>query len=103
MVRVGDKVAYARIFGNVISNAVRYAGGDFAVSLSSEGEAVFENAAPQLDEVSAAKLFDRFFTVENARSSTGLGLSIARALTEKMGGSARAEFSGGRLRIVLRL
>ena len=103
VVRAGDKVAYARIFGNVISNAVRYAGGDFAVSLSAEGEAAFENAAPQLDEVSAAKLFDRFFTVENARGSTGLGLSIARALTEKMGGSARAEFSGGRLRIVLRL
>lgn len=102
VVRQGDKGAYSRIFGNVISNAVRYAGGDFFVSLSADGEAVFVNAAPQLDEVSAAKLFDRFFTVENARGSTGLGLSIARALTEKMGGSARAELAEGRLRIVLR-
>lgn len=102
VVRQGEKGAYARIFGNVISNAVRYSGGDFRVTLSADGQAVFENAAPQLDEVSAAKLFDRFFTVENARGSTGLGLSIARVLTEKMGGTARAEFAEGRLRIVLR-
>ena len=80
VVRRADRGSLSRMFGNVISNAVRYSGGDFCASLSPEGEAVFENAAPQLDEVSAGKLFDRFFTVENARGSTGLGLSIARAL-----------------------
>ncbi len=103
VVRRADRGSLSRMFGNVISNAVRYSGGDFCASLSPEGEAVFENAAPQLDEVSAGKLFDRFFTVENARGSTGLGLSIARALAERAGGSARAEYRQGRLRIVIKL
>lgn len=103
VLRRADRTDLSRIFGNVISNAVRYSGGDFSATLTARGEAVFENAAPQLDEVSAAKLFDRFFTVENARGSVGLGLSIARALAEKMGGSARAEYAGGRLRIIIKL
>ena len=47
------------------------------------------------------RLFERFFTVEAARGSTGLGLSIARTLMEQMGGSVSARLSGGKL--VLRL
>ncbi|MGN1217779.1 MAG: ATP-binding protein, partial [Phocaeicola sp.] len=47
------------------------------------------------------KLFDRFYTVENARGSSGLGLSIARELTEKMGGTIRSEINEGVLSIIL--
>ena len=47
------------------------------------------------------RLFDRFYTVESARGSTGLGLSIARALTERMGGTIRADCAHGRLTIHL--
>ena len=49
-----------------------------------------------------SRLFDRFFTVEAARSSTGLGLSIARTLTEQLGGSIRAAYDGGTLQIIVR-
>ena len=45
----------------------------------------------------AGRLFDRFYTVEAARDSTGLGLSIARLLVERMDGAITAEYENGRL------
>ena len=41
--------------------------------------------AAGLTELQTERLFDRFYTVNTARKSTGLGLVIARTLTEKMG------------------
>ena len=103
VLRFFDKQALPRIFGNIISNVVRYSDGDFSVTMRVDGVIEFENAASALDEVSAAKLFDRYFTVENGKLSTGLGLSIARTLLEKAGGEISAEWHRGRLKITLRL
>lgn len=82
---------------------VRYSDGDFSVTMTKDGEIVFENAASALDEVSTGRLFDRFYTVENARGSTGLGLSIAKIFVEKMGGTIDASWSAGRLYIRIRI
>lgn len=101
VVRTLDPSAVSRVFGNIISNALKYSGGDFSAALDERGTAVFSNSARGLDPVSAGKLFDRFYTVETGRGSTGLGLSIARLLTERMGGTIRAEYGEGRLYITV--
>lgn len=96
-----NKTALKRIFGNIIGNAVKYSGGDFSVILFGDGTAEFSNTAPSLDPVAAGRLFDRFYTVETGENSTGLGLSIAKILTEQMGGVIKAEHMDGRLIITL--
>lgn len=99
VVRRLDAAALRRIFDNILSNAVKYSDGDLDVALHSDGSVVFSNRAQALSRVQAERLFDRFFTLETARNATGLGLSIARLLVERMGGAISAEYAGGRLRI----
>lgn len=101
VIRSLDRVALSRVFGNVIGNAVKYSAGDLRVSLSPEGCIEFKNQAPGLDSVQTARLFERFYTLESARRSTGLGLSIARLLTERMGGTIRASYQDSSLSIMI--
>ena len=96
-----DQGALQRVFANILSNAAKYSEGDLKISLDRNGCITFKNRASHLSEVEAGKLFDRFYTVENAKGSTGLGLSIARLLTEKSGGSITAFWKDGYLVILL--
>lgn len=96
-----DKSALSRIFSNITSNALKYSDGDFQVRLSDDGVITFSNSAEKLTSIETEKLFDRFYTVENARNSTGLGLSIAKLLTKRMDGEISAELDNGRLIIEL--
>ena len=96
-----DGAAVSRAFANIISNAVKYSDGDLAVTRGEDGVVTFVNTASRLDAVAAGRLFDRFFTVEAGRDSTGLGLSIAKALTERMGGRTEASYNDGKLWITV--
>ena len=96
-----DAAALRRIFDNILSNAVKYSDGDLTIRLRPDGTVSFSNSAPSLSRVQAEHLFDRFYTVETARNSTGLGLSIAKLLTEKMGGTITAEYESGHLQICI--
>ena len=69
--------------------------------MGDDGTITFANTAADLDSVSVAKLFDRFYTVETGRNSTGLGLSIAKLLTERMGGRIYAEYKENMLMITV--
>ena len=99
VIRQSNRAALSRIFGNIIGNALKYSDGDLSVELSDDGQVTFKNHAHNLDKLRVEKLFDRFYTVQEARGSTGLGLSIARSLVEQLGGSIGAEYEDGVLRI----
>ena len=101
MIRTLDKSALSRIFGNIISNALKYSDGDFSVTMTETGEITFSNTASELSSVDVGKLFDRFYTVDSARKSTGLGLSIAKLLTERMGGHISADYREKTLSIMI--
>ena len=97
-----NKQALSRILSNVVSNAIKYSDGDFSVILEENGNFHFSNKAGKLDEVQVGHLFERFFTVENGRNATGLGLSIAKTLIEEMNGQIEAEYKNGRLHILVK-
>lgn len=96
-----DSNAINRILSNIINNAIKYSDGDLFVIMDNSGKIVFSNTAHNLNSVTVGKLFDRFYTVETSRNSTGLGLSIAKILTEKINGKISAEYKNDRLSITL--
>lgn len=99
VVRMLDRSALSRVFSNLISNVIKYSDGDLKIVLSENGEIVFSNMASGLDEIQVGRLFDRFYTVETARKSTGLGLTISKTLVEQMKGTISAIYENNRLSI----
>lgn len=99
--RLLNHSALLRIFGNIIGNALKYSDGDLEVSMENTGRIVFSNTAKNLTPIMAGRLFDRFYTVEAGKNSTGLGLSIAKLLTQRMGGTITAEYRDQKLYVIL--
>lgn len=87
-----DKYSIIRVFENILSNACKYSNGDFKVTLNEKEIITFSNKATSLDATTVQKIFDRYFTVENAKKSTGLGLSISKQLVELNGGTISAKY-----------
>ncbi|MCR5305381.1 MAG: HAMP domain-containing histidine kinase [Oscillospiraceae bacterium] len=103
VLRQVNRAELSRVFTNLLSNAVKYSSGDLRITMTEDGEITFSNTAKELTAVQVEQLFDRFYTVEAARYSTGLGLSIARTLAERMGGTITAALHGQELTIRFRL
>ena len=103
VVRTVDAFALSRVFSNLLNNALKYSDGDLCICMTDNGKITFVNSAKDLNEIQVGKLFDRFYTVEAAGKSTGLGLSIARTLLEQMQGTIRASYEDGRLCIEVQL
>lgn len=108
-----DSGRITQVIANLLENSLRYtdAGGTIAVSLSVGGRAIelcVEDSAPGVPAGSHAKLFDRLYRVDQARSrergGSGLGLSICKAMVEAHGGDIQAMPSAlGGLKVVMRL
>jgi signal transduction histidine kinase len=97
VIRSVERGALSRVFGNILSNAVKYSDGDLSIMLSDNGEVSFSNTAKNLTDTQVGKLFNRFFSVETARGGAGIGLSIAKTLVMQMNGNITAEIVCGKL------
>lgn len=98
---LADRDALARIFDNLIVNALRHGADAPCVSVRSQGGVArieFANAVAPGTQIDADRLFDRFYQADSARNSSGsgLGLAIAANLAHAMGMelSARVEKGG---------
>lgn len=101
--KIVDRNTITRVFENILSNACKYSSGEFEISLNKEGKIRFSNKASLLDATTVEKIFDRYYTVESAKKSTGLGLSIAKQLVELNGGTITGKFENGKLIIDIKL
>lgn len=99
IIRLLNRDALSRVYGNILTNALKYSDGGLDIVMDENGSTEFSNTAKNLGGVDVGKLFDRFFSVEAARNSTGLGLAISKTLVEKMGGRIGAEANGDLLTV----
>ncbi len=95
--RMVDRNAINRVLDNILSNISKYSSGDLKAILEKNGKIIFSNKAEALDATTVQKIFNRYFTVENAKKSTGIGLAIAKQLVELNGGSITAQYENGYL------
>ncbi|WP_163103461.1 sensor histidine kinase [Peribacillus alkalitolerans] len=93
---LGNEDALNRIFGNLISNSIRYGsdGGVFGLALrESDGKITVEiwDKGKGIAEIHQDRVFERLYTLDDARNpqfqGSGLGLSISKRLIESMKGS----------------
>lgn len=87
----GDCMACKRIIQNLLNNASRYAENNVSIILEDhKTDAVLSisNPAPNIREEDVGHLFERFYTADKSRSSSGsgLGLYIVKTMLEKMNG-----------------
>lgn len=92
----GNENGAERIIRNLLQNAGRYAGHFLEITLREGADRVvmtFANDVSDFTQEDADRLFQRFYVKDPSRNEqgTGLGLTIAKTLAEKMGGDMRAE------------
>lgn len=93
--------ALRRVFQNVIKNALVHGQNSICIQMKQINKMVHilvSNDVKNPDDIDVDKVFERFYKADEARSisSSGLGLSIAKELVERMGGSIEARLEGKR-------
>lgn len=80
---------------NILKNALTHGKSQISLALFQTGGAVCfrcENDVEHPEEIDIEQVFSRFYKADSARTrvSSGLGLSIAKGLAEKMNGTITA-------------
>lgn len=99
VIRLLNENMLKRIFENIISNAIKYSESDFRVKMYHDGTIEFSNKTSVIDSTSLEKMFDRYYTVQNVKKSTGIGLCIAKQLVDLSNGKIEAQYSQNILKI----
>lgn len=99
-----DPNKVARVFENLLINAIRYSlkPSNIRVILSVENGfslVSIQNKCEKISDDNLSKIFDRFYRVEESRSSdtggSGLGLAIAKSMVELQQGFIEAKYKDG--------
>lgn len=107
---VGQSEQIAQVAAILLDNAFKYAKNEVGISLKKVGKhcvlEVYNNGAPIASE-DLPHLFERFYRCDKSRTSSdgyGLGLSIAKSIVDKHGGTITAhsgEGQGTKFRVTL--
>lgn len=96
----GDPDKLARVFQNILKNAIAYSFDNSIIKIQARysGNQIlisFENQGNQIPEHRLSAIFDKFYRLDEARSTTtggsGLGLAIAKSIINAHGGEITAE------------
>jgi signal transduction histidine kinase len=99
-----DPDKFAQILGNLLSNSLRFTrpGGSVKVAVEPRDSMVafvVEDTGIGIPAGDLPHVFERFYRVDKSRSSSGggsgIGLAIAKQLTQQMGGTIQAESEPG--------
>lgn len=96
----GNADMLERTVSNIVNNALTHGYGDLALkSEEKDGKCIltFRNRTDTVSQSDVSQVFERFYTTDKSRNkkTTGLGLSIAKKFTEKMGGKISAALDDG--------
>ena len=101
----GDRKAVGKLISVLVDNAMKYSpeDGTVDVTLSKNGRnarLVVRNSTEPMEKGSQDRLFERFTRADTSRNSEaggfGLGLAIAKAVTEAHKGKIHAESEEGK-------
>ena len=88
---IGDGDKLARAFGNLLKNAISYSYPDTTIQIDIKEEndiiqIIFKNKGDKIPEYKLEKIFDKFYRIDEARTSStggaGLGLAITKQIIE---------------------
>ena len=112
LVVYGDPDKLARVFDNILRNAIAYCYADTKIQIEAQMknrnvEIVFTNQGDKIPGVMLQTIFEKFYRVDGSRSSgtggAGLGLAFAKEIVELHGGLIRAKSDDNRTQFVVTL